>query len=64
VFLTIAFCLSSNRYHKAQKLAWERKATLSHYGENICRTRFDDVKLDDYDIEVIKFEDVHERSGA
>ena len=52
--------MTSNRFKKGKKLAWERTATLSHYGEQICRTKFDDVKLDDYDVEVSAFEDVHE----
>ena len=50
----------SNRYAKAKKGAWERKGILTPYGEGICRTRFDDVHLENYEVQVHEFEDVHE----
>jgi len=50
----------SRRYAKAEDLVKKRKSTLSHYGEMICISRFEDVKLENYDIEVHEFEEVHE----
>ena len=44
------------------KLATNRTSTLSNYGELICRSRFDAVQVENYDIQVHEFDDVHECS--
>lgn len=38
----------------------DHKGTLSLYGEGICRSRFKEVQLDSYEIEVTEYDDVHE----
>lgn len=52
--------MPSSRYSKAVKLASERSSVLTPYGESICRRRFDSVKLENYEIEVNEYDDVHE----
>ena len=42
------------------KFASKRKSILSNYGECICRSRFDAVQVENYDIQVHAFDDVHE----
>ena len=53
------FLFLSRRYAKAEKLANNCASTLSNYGEMICRRRFDDVKLENYEIKVHEFDEIH-----
>jgi len=52
--------ICSNRFSKSKTLAWERKATLTPYGELICRERFEAVEIESYEINVTEYDDVHE----
>lgn len=54
------YTLSSNRFSKLKKLAWERKATLTPYAEVLCRERFEAVEIESYEISMMEYEDIHE----
>jgi hypothetical protein len=55
-----AACVSGGCSTKAVKLASDRRAILTPYGETICRQHFEAVQVENYEVEISNYDDVHE----
>lgn len=52
--------MPSSCHSKAVKLASDRRAILTPYGETICHQRFEAVQVENYQVEISDYDDVHE----